>query len=253
MPASADSSRPTTAALATLPDLAPIQALRAHEQVAAELRRNIALGYVGPGEQFPSERELASTFRVGRATVQAAIRLLEAEGLVESVRGRRGGTFVLRQHGDELAIEHLLVDLRRSRPRVRQVLVFRGTIEPAAAALAAEQREADGLERLIDAARREERAERDTDVQRWDNAFHLAVAATTGNRFFYDDVERVRLELEDTLAVLPATPGDRDATHRQHSAIVRNITNGRPTAARRAMQAHVDATSARILAMFDEI
>jgi GntR family transcriptional regulator len=46
----------------------------------------------GPGEQLPSERELASRYGVARMTVRGAIGRLEVQGLVHRVQGQ--GTFV---------------------------------------------------------------------------------------------------------------------------------------------------------------
>jgi DNA-binding FadR family transcriptional regulator len=227
-------------------DLRPIEALRAHEQVAAELRRNIALRFVGPGEPLPSDRDLAKFFGVGRATVQAAVRLLEAEGLVESRRGRHGGTFVLKQHGDKLAHEHLILDLRANRKAILDALEFRNTIEPATAALAAEVREPDAVQRLQADAEAERQAPDDSEILRWDTALHLDVAAAAGNRFHREAVERVRLTLEDTLAVLPETAEMRDEIHADHTEVVDAIIAGNATAARQAMKRHVEKTGERV-------
>ena len=71
-----------------------IHQLRAHEYVAEQIRRHIALRLIKPGESLPAERDLAGMFGVGRPTIQHALSLLEAAGLVEARRGRRGGTFI---------------------------------------------------------------------------------------------------------------------------------------------------------------
>ena len=47
------------------------------------------------GDQLPPERELAETFGVSRVTLREAIKALRDAGLVESRRGRGGGTFVV--------------------------------------------------------------------------------------------------------------------------------------------------------------
>lgn len=227
-------------------ELRPIETLRAHEQVAAELRRNIALRFVGPGEPLPPDRDLAKFFGVGRATVQAAVRMLEVEGLVESRRGRRGGTFVLRQHGDELAQEHLLVDLRAKREAILEAVEFRNTVEPAAAALAAEVRKKVAMKRLRRDAEAERDAPEDSEILRWDTALHLDIADAAGNRFYREAVERIRLTLEDTLAVLPETPTMREGIGSDHARIVTAIEEGSATRARSAMKRHVEKVGQRI-------
>src|ERR1022692_368521 len=50
--------------------------------VAREIQKRIQSGLFGPGGRLPSERKLATELGVSRATIQAAIRELEAWGLV---------------------------------------------------------------------------------------------------------------------------------------------------------------------------
>ena len=59
-----------------------------YEQVAAELRRAIADGEVGPGERMPLAKDLAAVLGVNKNTVLRALRQLRDEGLLEFRRGR---------------------------------------------------------------------------------------------------------------------------------------------------------------------
>ena len=59
-----------------------------HEQVAAEIRRAIAEGEVGPGKRLPPAHDLAAVLGVNANTVLRALRQLRDEGLVEFRRGR---------------------------------------------------------------------------------------------------------------------------------------------------------------------
>src|SRR5258708_12463810 len=81
------------------PDVQPIfgaiEQQRAHEYVAEQIRRQIGLGIIAPGEALPPERELARLFGVGRVTIQLAIGMLEADRLITTRRGPSAGSFVL--------------------------------------------------------------------------------------------------------------------------------------------------------------
>jgi DNA-binding GntR family transcriptional regulator len=61
-----------------------------YQQVAAQLREQIASGALGP--RLPSAMDLAEQMGVAPNTVQRAVKVLREEGLVYSVPGR--GTFV---------------------------------------------------------------------------------------------------------------------------------------------------------------
>lgn len=58
-----------------------------YHQIADELRDRIRGGALAPGQKLPSESELVAAYGTTRTTVRQALRVLAAEGLVESRRG----------------------------------------------------------------------------------------------------------------------------------------------------------------------
>jgi DNA-binding FadR family transcriptional regulator len=65
------------------------------EQVAQRLTDAITLGVLTPGERLPSESDLAKRFGVALITVREGLVILREAGLVETRRGRAGGSFVM--------------------------------------------------------------------------------------------------------------------------------------------------------------
>jgi GntR family transcriptional regulator, transcriptional repressor for pyruvate dehydrogenase complex len=63
-------------------------------RVAEVLRTRIARGELADGERLPVEAVLMDEFKVARATVREALRLLEVEGLITIRRGPGGGPTV---------------------------------------------------------------------------------------------------------------------------------------------------------------
>lgn len=67
---------------------------KAYEKIADELRALIRGGLLAPGDRLPSEADLIKSSGHSGPTVQQALRVLQAEGLIEKQHGR--GTFVRR-------------------------------------------------------------------------------------------------------------------------------------------------------------
>src|SRR5207237_628138 len=57
-----------------------IKKIRIHEEVVTQIHELIREGRLKAGDQLPSERELADTFQVSRASVREALRALETNG-----------------------------------------------------------------------------------------------------------------------------------------------------------------------------
>lgn len=226
---------------------------RAHEHVAEEIRRRIGLRLVRAGESLPSDRELAEEFGVGRATVQAAIRVLEAERLVVTKRGRHGGTFVLSLHEDELARDYLLARLRRSERAITEALAFRDIVEPHAASMAATERTAEELASIRQAAEQVATVEDDSTFTARDNAFHLSIASAAHNAFVHEAVVQVRLILNDALLARPASPTWQQRTAVEHGAILAAIEAGDGPGAASAMRAHCAWTADNVRALLTDL
>lgn len=72
--------------------------LRPYEMVAEKLRARIALGEWQPGQLMPGRRSLAAEYDVASATLERAVGMLIAEGVVSA--SDRRGTFVSHRHAD---------------------------------------------------------------------------------------------------------------------------------------------------------
>jgi len=217
----------------------PIQQVRAHEYVAEQVRRHIALRLIQPGESLPSERELATMFGVGRPTIQHALRLLEADNLVEARRGRHGGTFVSEPADDEEAMEELIARLRRQRKELEELIVYRRVVEPAIARLASEVRRQTDLASMRGALERIAAAETEADYMRHDTEFHLAIARGSRNRFAAAQIEEIRMRLNDAMTLLPESDPWHERIDAEHERIADAVERRDADAAEAAMGIHV--------------
>lgn len=216
-------------------------------RVVEGLKQRILDGSLPPGVKLPSEAELIAAYGVSRTVVREAVTRLRAEGLVETFQGR--GSFVLAM--PEPTSFQLEVTAIRTHHDVLAMVDFRLGVESEAAALAAARIDEPGRRAIRDAVAAFDAAEPERAVEA-DFAFHRAVAAASGNRFY--------LELLDSLGpmmiMLPRTRlGDAysrtDATHvervaREHDNVAAAVLAGDPDTARAAMRVHLGNTRRRI-------
>lgn len=78
-------------------------------QISESLRQKIKKGQIG--EALPSEAELMSVYGVGRSTIGRSLKVLKAEGVIESVQG--AGWFVAGT-GDRRPLVEQVTDLLRA-------------------------------------------------------------------------------------------------------------------------------------------
>lgn len=120
---------------------------RASELVAEKLRSLIVSGKVGPGAGLPSEKELVSQLGVSRATLREALRMLEAEGLIATKPGPKGGIVVQRPGADHLT-RSLSLLLQLEEAPFSAILEARRLLEPLCANLAASRATVQDLSEL---------------------------------------------------------------------------------------------------------
>jgi DNA-binding FadR family transcriptional regulator len=216
-----------------------IQQLRAHEYVAEQIRRHISLRLIKPGESLPAERELAVMFGVGRPTIQNALRMLEAAGLVEARRGRSGGTFVTQLDNDSLAADELILRVMRHRKELEDLLQYRSLIEPAVARVAATARRNPDVTAMRKAIQGMVAATTEPEYMRHDTDFHIAVARATGNAMLVHAIEEIRMKLNDAMTLLPESDTWHRRISREHEELFAAIESGNADRAERLMEQHV--------------
>ncbi|HWP34539.1 MAG TPA: FCD domain-containing protein [Thermodesulfobacteriota bacterium] len=218
----------------TEPFRAPLASKRIREDVLAQIRHLIESGHLKRGDRLPTERELAESFMVSRASVREALRILEALGVIRCRPGE--GTFVREHPADWLAgpLARLLVTPADA---AAELLELRRLLEPELARLAAERAAPDDVRRL--AAALDGQAGGADGIES-DRLFHRAVAAAAGNRVALRLVETAVGLLAELGAPAWTLPGSRDVVLAAHRRLVEAVRAGDGWAARQAMLDELD-------------
>jgi DNA-binding FadR family transcriptional regulator len=218
----------------------PVPVRNAFEVTVERLAQSIRLGVLVGGERLPPERELADTLGVSRVTLREAIAALRDAKLVESRRGRGGGTFVVAP-ADPSAASSLD---KAARPSLNDTLDLRRIVEPGAAALAA-TRSLSAADRVTLSRCLREATDCPPEGRRLaDSRLHMAIAAAGESASVAAVVADVQMRLTELLRAIPVLPANIHHSDRQHAAIVEAILAGDPELARTEMEEHCDGTAA---------
>lgn len=213
------------------------------EEITDRLVTAIAIGEYLPGARLPTERELATALGVGRMTVRAALARLVERGLLETRRGRGGGSYVVDQWPEsstESVRRTLTVRLGELRDRYDAVARLHGAVGRAAA----EARTSTDVAALNTALTDFRDAASGLSAQQADSRLHLAIMDTAHNAV----LKQVLLDLEAAVSIgapahlwgEPETMRDMEARSlREHESLIAAIAGGRADEAEALARAHV--------------
>ncbi len=236
------------------PRLYKVAPVRIFEQAVGQLRELISSGGITPGEKLPTEQDLGRQFNVSRSSVREALRVLEAEGLVEVKRGL--GTFVSPRSSARSTPKDLVLWLEQRGETLEQVLQVREAIEGLTAALAAaraSQKQMEEIRSILEEQQRIiEQQSPDGDecvdeLSRLDLAFHLAIANASGNDIANEIISHI----------IPAFQGSNRAVlylckrakkmEIEHNEVLIALEARDPAAAETAMRNHISRVTSDTL------
>ena len=229
---------PATSSFAPEPIRRPV------DQVRVSVLEAIATGRLRPGDRLPSEAEQARGFQVSRATVREALRSLADAGLISTVRGRGGGSFVNRLDSGPVErnlSEAMGVLLHVDAISLSELLEARRALEGTCARFAAARREPPGLASM--AAILEQAREESLSAEVWlslDIAFHRTIAESAANRVLLVPLAALHALVQPRLneAIMPLL--DRSEINAQHQAIHDAIRAHDVDGAGAAVDRHLD-------------
>jgi GntR family transcriptional regulator, transcriptional repressor for pyruvate dehydrogenase complex len=220
------------------------RAARVYDVIVQHVERLVEDGSLKPGDRLPSEREMARRFHVGRSSVQDAIRVLDARGIVKL---RQGGTTVVRDPSDSL-VGLLAEVLIRKRTLVEELMDVREIIEPALAARAAEHATEADIKYLNGILLRQaEKVRRGESAVEEDFEFHNTIARVAGNSVVLAVLDTLINLLAETRRIAFQVKGRAEASLRGHRRVLRAIQRRSPKAAESGMRAHVRSVESIIL------
>lgn len=213
------------------------------DEITDRLITAIAIGEYLPGARLPVERELAGSLGVGRMTVRAALARLVDRGLLETRRGRDGGSYVVDQWPDsstEVVRRTLSIRLEELWDRCDAICRLHGAVCRAAA----EARTAGDVADLRSALAEYRTATSGLAAQQANSKLHLVIMDSAHNAV----LKQVLVDLETSITIgAPAHLWGEPSTMRQmelrslheHEELIDAIADGHADRADSLARAHV--------------
>jgi len=216
------------------------------EEVVRRLLEAIDLGLFSEGQQLPSENELAAHFGVATVTLREALAHLRQGGIIETRRGRNGGSFVCAR--EEVPPQTLLARLDASSIiELRDLADEHAAISGAAARLAARRASAEHHQHLAHYIEALGSANGRHEVRRADARFHIEIAVASQSVRLTHAQIRLQGEIGQLLWLPQADWPSVQAVQQEHRAIADAIIAADATLAGALAEAQIARNIKRLV------
>jgi GntR family transcriptional repressor for pyruvate dehydrogenase complex len=221
---------------------------RLSEVVLDHLTEKILAGTLRPGDELPSETELANAFQVSKPTVRDALRHLSALGLVEIRQGRPS---TIGQVSPTTLSQLFRFTVSGAPHKLQDIIAVRRAIECLAAPAAARNitdAEVDELRALL-----EQWSRSTSDYEQCmalDVSFHRLIATASRNVLLPFLMDALRGLMEEVIRApfKHKVNPHPDKTYQRHLALGNAIALRNPELALSLMEEHFDASSMNLAA-----
>jgi DNA-binding FadR family transcriptional regulator len=208
------------------------------DQIADKLAYMIVSGLLQPGDELPSERELATTLGVSRETVRGAIGVLGTRRMVEISQGSR--TRIIGPAGHSLHESVLALEYLKNKG-IEEVNEARTAVELQVIKLTALRITDDELARLETLLIEQKSMLRDpVSFQISDREFHSVLYGACGNTLLCDFVSDMYAYALDYRRQALKRKGAIARSVKEHELIVEALKTRDPAKAVQAMAVHLD-------------
>ncbi|WP_336714822.1 FadR/GntR family transcriptional regulator [Arthrobacter sp. USHLN218] len=215
------------------------------DRVTQQLETGIGLGLLNPGERLPPEQLMAEHFGVSPLTLRQSLAVLRSKGLLETRRGRGGGSYVT----GSLPVREADIarELRSYRSDdLRDLIDLAASTAGSAARLASKRSDEQDIRRLRSLAHRFESSSEPHMLRQTDARLHIGLGVAAQSRRLTTLLIQIQAELS------PLTWGEAwqhehaDAV-RGHGSLLDAIEKGNAPAAEDMAITHFEQEGALII------
>ncbi|MDJ0315491.1 GntR family transcriptional regulator [Arthrobacter sp. H35-D1] len=216
----------------------PLPEIERADAIVDRITKAIALGLLEVGQRLPPEAALSEMFGVGGATLREALGELRNQGVVETRRGRSGGTFVVNQpqtQADTIRDWFLSTSISE----IRDIGDEHSAISAMTVRLACERAETHDFDRLRELARALVLATTPEERSPADSRFHIELAVSAQSPRLADAEIRLQNETVQQLWTPLDLAFDPESATAEHLEIVRAVSQDQPAKAQKLVIEHI--------------
>jgi GntR family transcriptional regulator, transcriptional repressor for pyruvate dehydrogenase complex len=217
--------------------ISPVERNSVADQIAKKILDLVRTGNLKPGDQLPTERDLAQMLQVSRPSLREALRGLQILGVIKTKHG--GGAYVSSlDAADLLAPLQMLITLNED--NVRNLYEARVMVDGRVARLAAERLSDADIDRLLAMVKVQEGLVDDPIGFRVsDLEFHRTIMDSTQNPFLIRVAYSFYVLGIEYRRIAAAMPGVLRQSQADHAAIAAALADRDADRAERATEAHM--------------
>lgn len=197
------------------------------------------------GDKIESDRVLAARLGVGRSAIREALKVLDVLGMIDIRPGQ--GTYVSNNEANFFIIP-LSWSLFLNGSQIDSIVEVRNLLEVKAAALAAECRDEESLNKLYDISHRIHNAYIEKDFKEFLNAdleFHICIAECSCNQVIYSMIQTISNLMRHVSGSGMVDEKQLQEIYDEHQKIYGLILASDAKGASEAMQEHLDKSVGR--------
>ena len=205
------------------------------DEIATNLRELIISGELTPGTRI-IEAEVASQLGVSRGPLREALRILETEGLLESIPGR--GSFVI----------------QTSKRDIQELYSLRCILEEEAMRLAIDNGTKDDFDRLqktVESMLKAAEEQRQREVREFDYQFHSQIWEIADHILLRNVLESITIQVRMYLAVQTQLYDDLPDGVFDHQLILQALRNREKDTAVQLLKDHLELAAQVVLDYFE--
>lgn len=230
-----------------------IRSARISDAAVEQIMGLIASGHIEVGDQLPSERELIKRLGVSRTSIREALRILEAQGVLEVQPGR--GAFVISTGNETDFLSPITNWLYVHKRDMLDIVEVREAIESKAVFLAAKNISPNQLEQMevmVEQMVQYTAMGQVDELTATDRAFHRLFCEASGNNFLKTLADNIVEALAEPRYSILAVPRRATISLQEHRRILNALKARDPEAARKALVAHLQSVARAISSLPDE-